>query len=235
MNKTLIAVIVRGHERKTFLTKTFANFVKNLGHVFDVHLYVHTWAESEAKMSHRPLNRSGVRPIAHSDVSDYFKSCGVPVKWIRVDADEGISLVGNTSGRIGGIPLRAWKNMWYGKYSAMSAINESGVPYSAVMSVRIDVFLNLESRSYCFINQNKMTDMIRMAVSTGDIVFPTENSQTPGVDNCYVGPCDKMTALVSRFHFEMDDIKSKYPHIKHQEFLVPYESALLKRPGDKIL
>lgn len=228
-----IALLVRGHERGTFGDAAFARYVGGLGDRLGgalVTAFVHTWAESEAKASHRPIDRSRVRAVSDRDVREYLDG-SVDVAWVGVDDDSRISLPGSTEGRIGGIPARPWKNMWYGKHRACSAIGASGVEFDAVVCVRVDIFSNMESRSYAMINTASMDRAIRAALGCDDpekIHFVREGT-CPGIDNFYVGRPRAVTRLIDRFHYEMDDIRSRYPHVHHQEFLVYYEAAKLAR------
>eukprot|EP00873_Tetraselmis_striata_P033753 jgi/Tetstr1/454017/TSEL_040936.t1 len=143
--KARIALLVRGHERGAFGNPAFAQYARGLGRRLDadVRAFVHTWNESEAKASHRPLRRTGVRPVTEADVRAYL---GDVVEWVAVDDDSRIELPGNVEGRIGGIPARPWKNMWYGKNRALTAILEAGAEFDVVVCVRVDTFLNMESR-----------------------------------------------------------------------------------------
>lgn len=222
-----IALLVRGHERGAFGNRMFAEYAKGLGERLGgakVAVFVHTWSESEAKQSHRPIRRDDVHPVTEKDVRNYL---GNIVEWVGIDDDTKIELVGSVTGRIGGIPARPWKNMWYGKRRAAEALEQSDEDFDLAVCVRVDNFLNMESRRYAMINTESMDKTIRKALDCDDpdkIHFIKEGT-CPGIDNFYTGRPHSIINLINRFHYEMDDIRAKYPHIHHQEYMVYYEAA----------
>lgn len=228
--KPRIALLVRGHERGAFADRAFAEYAKGMAARLgaEVRAFVHTWNESEAKQSHRPIRRDNVRAITREGVRRYL---GDVLEWVAVDDDREIELQGSTDGNIGGIPARPWKNMWYGKHRAATAIAESGTPFDLVVCVRIDNFLNMESRRHAHINARTMDDACRRALASGDPerVHFVRDSPCPGIDNFYTGRPAAVLRLINRFHFEMDDVRRTYPHIRHQEFLVCYEAGKMAR------
>ena len=223
-----IALIVRGHERGAFYDRAFANYASGMAArlVADVRAFVHTWNESEAKLSHRPLCRQRVRPITETDVRNYL---GDVVEWVAVDDDDRIQLQGSAEGAIGGIPARAWKNMWYGKHRAAEAVRRSGKTFDLVVCVRVDNFLNMESRRYAGVRTDTMDAACRRALACADpnkIHFVREGTY-PGVDIFYTGRPDAVFRLIDRFHLEMDEVRTDYPDVHHQEFLVVHEARRL--------
>lgn len=225
-----VALVVRGHERGAFRTREFAEYVRGMpGRLgAEVAVFVHTWAESEAKASHRPLRREGVRRVTEREVREYF---GGGVEWVAVDDDARIVLPGSAEGMIGGIPARPWKNMWYGKHRAVRAVLESGAEFDLVVSVRVDNFLNMESRRHARINARTMDETVRRALASGDeeaVHFVTDRP-CPGVDNFYAARPAAMSRLVERFHLDMDSVREKHRGVHHQEFMVVFEARDLAR------
>lgn len=228
--KPRIALLVRGHERGSFANAMFADYAKGLSGRLgaEVRAFVHTWNESEAKQSHRPVRRHKVRTITENDVRTYF---GDLLEWLAIDDDREIQLPGSSEGRIGGIPARPWKNMWYGKHRAAKAIADSDHDFDLVICVRLDNFLNMESRHYAHVNVRTMDDTCRRALSCTDPerVHFVKDATCPGIDNFYTGQPAAVFRLIDRFHNEMDDVRRTYPDIHHQEFLVYYEACKMAR------
>ena len=149
---------------------------------------------------------------------------------VDVDDDRRIELVGSAEGMIGGIPARAWKNMWYGKHRAAEAVRLSGESFDLVVCVRVDNFLNMESRKHAGVRTDTMDAACRRALACDDprkIHFVRDGTY-PGVDNFYTGRPEAVFRLIDRFHFDMDDIRTTYPDVHHQEYLVVYEARRLE-------
>lgn len=230
-----IALLVRGHERGAFGNRLFSDYARGLGERLggcDVSAFVHTWSESEAKQSHRPLRRAGVRPVSEADVRAYL---GDVVEWVGVDDDREIELVGSTSGSIGGIAARPWKNMWYGKRRAARAMEESGAEFDLAVCVRVDNFLNMESRRYAMIDAESMDRVVRGALACDDPgkIHFVRDGTCPGIDNFYAGRPRAIVDLINRFHYEMDAVRARYPHVHHQEYMVYYEAAGMAGGGKR--
>ena len=224
-----IALIVRGHERGAFADRAFADYAGGMASRLgaDVRVFVHTWNESEAKVSHRPLFRNKVRPITEADVRSYL---GESVARVIVDDDRSIELVGSAEGMIGGIPARAWKNMWYGKHRAAGAVRSCGERFDLVVCVRVDNFLNMESRRYAGARTDTMDAACRRALVCDDPrrIHFVRGGTYPGVDNFYAGRPEAVFRLIDRFHFSMDEVRAAYPGVRHQEYLVVYEASRLE-------
>jgi hypothetical protein len=228
-----VALLARGHERGAFGCPRFAAFAAALAAEFDLHLYVHTWAESEAKQSHRPLQRAGVRPVTEADVRAYFAPLdGRPTcrMAVLIDDDAAIRLTGDAEGRIGGIPARAWKNMWYGQCMGARAVVASGEPYAAVLCVRLDVFRNPESAALGA-TEAAMAACLRSALMEKGperLFFLKDTAEHVGIDNVYAGPPAAVAALAERFHCDMDRIRRVHAAVWHQEYIVFYEAEAMR-------
>ena len=233
-------LIVRGHERGACLKPDFANFKERVASECsaagaELEIHVHTWCESEAKTSHRPLDRRGVRAITERDIREYI---GGRVCSVAVEDDARLSLRGRLEGRIGGIPVRAWKNMWHGIAAATAAASNSnsaaGVPDvdALAVCVRLDVFSNLESRVVTKITEDRIVEMVRDMLARGrrpgGVYFFSDN-EIPGIDNCFAGRLSAVKRLVDRFNLELDDLAKAYPEVHHQEFMVFREAQKLER------
>lgn len=227
-----MALLVRGHERGSYRDGAMAAFVGGMGARLgvDAVLFVHTWCESEAKLSHRPLSREGARAITEGDVRAYFGGA----HWVGVDDDDAIRLPGDAGGRIGGIPARAWKNMWYGKHRAVEAMRRSGIDFDVAVCVRTDVFRNMESQRFAGLTAAAMDKLVLRALSCGDpqaVHFPRD-APCLGIDNFYAGTPAAVARLVERFHLGMDEVRLRYPDVYHQEYMVLHEARRLASEAD---
>jgi hypothetical protein len=237
-----VYLIVRGHERGACLEPDFARFKERVTSFCDakgakLEIHVHTWSESEAKSSHRPLDRRGVRAISEREIREYI---GGRVCSVAVEDDAEISLRGRLEGMIGGIPIRAWKNMWHGIAAATAAASASnsaaGVPdvEALAVCVRLDVFSNMESRVFCKITEDRIMEMLRNMLSRGcrpGGVYFFSDREINGIDNCFAGRLSAVKRLVDRFNLELDDLAKAYPDVHHQEFMVFREAQKLERAG----
>lgn len=227
-------LVVRGHERGTFGRNHFIDFCTRLRSLcksknVDLCIHVHTWSESEAKSSHRPLMRSRLRQISVDDVREYFKPVSDCVASVTVENDQDITLAGRTQGRLGGIPIVAWKRMWHGIDAAVSAALTDAEGDDAdhpAMCIRIDNFSNVESIYHTEISLSKILEMIDALIKTPDdnIHFFKNRADVPGIDNCYGGRLGSIHRLTRSFHSDLDTVASRYPGIHHQEFMVFQEA-----------
>nr|WRJ69633.1 hypothetical protein TetV2_00184 [Oceanusvirus sp.] len=239
-----LSLIVRGHERGSFRKPAFRRFCDRLAAEcaradVEFRIHLHTWSESEAKSSHRPLDRRFVREIKCDTVKRYFD--GLPLCSLSVENDADVVVSGRAEGRLGGVPIRAWKYMWHGIHSAteraaQAALDEDDDCAFAVC-VRVDNFQNMESRAYCDISEDRIVEKAKEIItggsSPGGIHF-FGGKETPGIDNCYAGRVSAVRRLVKRFHEELDDIARLYPKIHHQEFLVFHEARQLEASRERL-
>ncbi|AUF82357.1 hypothetical protein TetV_265 [Tetraselmis virus 1] len=234
-------LIIRGHERGSFSHPLMSMFCKNVrllcdSYNYNLKIYIHVWNESEAKISHRPL-KGKRNPISKETVKSYFTDFSENIESIQVDDDTKIHLCGNTRGMLGGIPLIAWKNMWYGIHSAVTRASDNQDPECPALCIRIDNFQNMESMHYSRCTANNIFNLIKriFTVSTDTIKFIPSREETPGIDNCYGGKLKLLQIITDRFHYELDDVQRMYPNIHHQEYLVPYEARRLCPEKSSIL
>ena len=203
-------LFLRGHVRTALETKQLSAFVQKLG--WDV--YIHTWDESEAKLSWRTLDRRQVSKITKQQLKHYFKKCNV--KHITIENDERIHLHGTTEGNVGGISKLAWKRYWYGQYNNIEHFHGENC---LCVSMRFDIFNVHVNNSYI----EHMTEeylMSRFAkVNSNSITFLYDENMC-GNDNMIGGSLQYMKKLLGRFHFHLDDIMGTYDVGKHQELLV---------------
>jgi hypothetical protein len=113
------------------------------------------------------------------------------------------------------MPVRGWKNYWYGKHKIIQYLQQTK-SRDVVINTRFDILSN--SNSFEKKEILKFIQSNRNACFTKN-KFMFEQNQL-GIDNLYLGNVDTMAKLASTFFYHLDDIQSKYPSIKNQEYLV---------------
>lgn len=200
-------LILRGHIRGTFDTKDLYNFVKELYTIFpNLTIYIHTWNIFSNNISWRDI-KTDDNIVEPSAVFNYFNDIKHLIKTIIIDDDSKIKLIGNLDGNVGKskMPLKGWKNYWYGKYSIINYIyNRRTDKNEFVINTRFDLFSNSCSCNYdCsqiinFLKKNHMN------------VFTINKFLRPeyfsGIDNIYIGNIYTMYTLISKFYKDLDNI-----------------------------
>lgn len=218
-------LLLRGHIRNSFDNRALYLLVKQIVERFDAKIYIHTWNVVQTKCSWRPMN-DRLDNVDENTIYNYFADISQNIHRILIDDDTNISVLGKTSGFISNsrIPTIGWKRMWYGKYRAMEAVQETSDPNDIVVNMRFDVQSNSNNlspmRILQFINQYKQLSKPTNVFITGE---------KPGVDNIYIGKVEYMYELISHFYHNLDQIVTKYPLLKNQEFLVIRENDALYR------
>ncbi len=218
-------ILIRGHERNTFETNRLSVFINRLGVELNVNLnvHIHTWEKTEARLSWRNLNTIP-RNITKNDINSYFDTDVTST----IDNEEHIRLHGNTYGKIGAIPIICWKRMWYGQYSGIKTIlSKYNTNNTIVLNMRMDFFSCDTTKKYDIFEEH----IIRMCKESIDnpnkIIFSHESGEYDGIDNIFVGNLNNIYNLVKHFHFNLDDISSKYNYLIFHESMVYYESQVL--------
>jgi hypothetical protein len=212
-----IAFCIRGHIRDGLIDSGLNNFLtllKNNGHSVD--LFLHTWSESEAKSSYKDLDTRYVYFVPKELVSFYFKDHDI--KYIAIDDDSQIDLVGNIDGNVclSSCPLIAWKRMWYGKYKLIKHLYDNcRDSYDIVLSTRYDMFTN----KLCITSPQRL-HRILLDCNLLNFRYPEFNSSIVGVDNFYCGILDNMAKLTYDFTHSLDYIMNRYHDIRFQEEMV---------------
>jgi len=205
-------LLLRGHIRNAFDDQRLLHFVRSL----DVDVYIHTWAETEAKSSWRPLDRSKVRMVTEAMIRSYF--VGVKLRSIVIENDEHGYLLGSQSGNVGGIPKVAWKRMWLGMFQGMSEVRAAGA--DLVINMRMDNFQCWQSLK-SGLDESAIVAKLD-AVSRGDDCPLIHGlNRHYGCDNVMIGAVDMLWRLVCKFHFDLDWILERnYSFTDNQEYLV---------------
>ena len=223
-------VVLRGHIRNSFNSDRLYNFIKQLHINFDITIYIHTWNIVQNNLSYRQLEEI-TTPVTRETFENYFKDLYCLIKHIIIDDDTQIELIGQTDGFIKntspGMPVRAWKNYWYGKYRIINYLYNCLVDRNeTIVNMRFDilnngavcftekfVFLFLFNNRYCTFTKN---------------IFIWEGEA--GADNVYMGNIETQYKLACHFFYNMDDILTYAEgNINHRyhELYVPHENARL--------
>ena len=218
-NDTEFYFCIRGHIRNSFKTDRLKKFVKLLKmHFPNIKFILQTWQQQQCKVknSWRNINENN-SIVSKEQIENYFEDKDITKRCLIID-EESIELVGKTSGNIGigPCPKKGWKNMWCGIYNGLKFLENDSCNKS-IVSFRFDYFDIEQSKE---INESKIVKFINENLNTNDIQFIEYGKF--GTDNLYMGSIDKITDLIERFHFNLDDILDKHNKIYNQEFLVNF-------------
>jgi hypothetical protein len=200
-------LILRGHIRGSFNTKELYIFVKELYTIFpNLTIYIHTWNIFSNNISWRDI-KTDDNIVEPSAVFNYFNDIKHLIKTIIIDDDSKIKLIGNLVGNVGKskMPLKGWKNYWYGKYSIINYIYNTRTDKNEfVINTRFDLFSNSCSYNY------DCSQIINFLKKNYINVFTENkflrNEYFSGIDNIYIGNIDTMYTLISKFYKELDNI-----------------------------
>ncbi len=214
-------LILRGHIRGSFNTKELYNFVKELYTIFShLTIYIHTWHIFSNNISWRDI-KTDDNIIEPSAIFNYFNDLKHLIKTIIIDDDSKIKLIGNLVGNVGisKMPLKGWKNYWYGKYSIINYIYNTHTDKNEfVINTRFDLFSNSCSCNYDCAQIIKFLKKNYLNVFTENKFL--RNEYFDGVDNIYIGNIDTMYALISKFYLGLDNILISNNQYINQERLV---------------
>lgn len=213
--------MIRGHIRNSFKDKRLYQLIKTLsGIIPDIKIYIHTWSIVANNLSWRQIT------VDHTDVNkqliyDYFDDLKSLIYHISIDDDSKIKLKGNLNGKInkGRMPIKGWKNYWYGKNMIIDSIfHNNNIPINeTVVNIRFDILDNSfspdENTIVEFIRQNNGNDFLKNV-----FLFNDENHL--GIDNIYIGNKLTMHQLISCFHNNLDHILKNNNDTCNQEKLV---------------
>jgi len=171
--------------------------------------------------------------VTEHKIKTYFEDIAPLIKYIQIDTDENLPLVGKVNGTIGisGAPIKGWKNMWYGKYSLLQKIAEENNPTSIVINTRFDILTvaknNCATIRDSFTEQSIIDFMDAHLQSTfKENAFMFEQEHV-GIDNVYIGSVKTNLELASHFHNHLDSILEKYPNIRSHEKMVFNENKVI--------
>jgi len=214
-------ILLRGHIRDAFASNKLYNLIQKICLTQNnVSIFIHTWDVVQSNVSWRELRDINIT-VTSSMIENYFRGLNQYIKNITIESDKKIMLIGKKNGLISlsKCPLLGWKNMWYGKKSAIDTIMAVSKTDDVIINMRFDIFSNSNALSEKFILQfiefNKKKYFHKN-------IFPFRNEKT-GIDNIYIGNINTMFNLIYNFHYNLDDILLRH-NVSNQEFLVYREN-----------
>jgi len=214
-------LVIRGHIRNSFDSKDLLNFIKKIYDLVpDLNIYIHTWNIHSNNLSWNDKIQTDNRIVNEEIIYDYFEELKILIKYIIIDDDSKIELVGNLNGKInnGNTPIIGWKNYWYGKYKIINYLYNNINNYDdVVVNLRFDILNNSNS-----FDENLLFDFIKNNIeikfTKNKFIFDDESHC--GIDNIYIGNIKTMHKLINTFFYNLDRILTKHYNTIHQEFLV---------------
>jgi hypothetical protein len=230
-------LILRGHIRSAFDNNELINLIKAI-YKFekDLKIYIHTWNIFSSNLSWRPINQNNTI-VTPQIIFEYFNELSHLIKIIIIDDDNEIKLHGKTDGVVCNtlMPLKGWKNYWYGKYKLIYNIyNVFNICNMYNTYHMFDPKPNIIAKNEMIINMR--FDILNNSNSFNDniiINFIKNNSKKifkrnqfldkdefTGCDNIYLGNIYTMFKLARIFFYNLDIIMKNNMELKYQEFLV---------------
>lgn len=232
-----VALVLRGHVRDAFQNDGARELVREMQSDarMRVDVYVQAWdcTEAAAGCSWRPLG-SERAPVSAADIEAYFQC----EHRLLLLSETSIDLIGDCDGVVPRTLMskRGWKNMWFGKHSAMRLVASSGVEYDATLSMRLDFFgpyvLSRRVSDYgsLVVTPRRIREWAYEAAGSGNVRFLVDGPAM-GIDNCYIGPTALMCAICAAFHTDMDATCARLGYEANQETLVYKLARELNPPG----
>ncbi len=219
-NKKLI-VMIRGHVRDSFGDPRLRQLIESLSQKYNTTIYLHTWDILQSDKSWRTLEKNNT-PVSQEMIQEYFK--GIPIKRIQIETEENIELNGTIEGNVSvtRCPVLCWKNMFYGMYEIIKNIDEPAE--TTILNIRYDIFTN-RNRLFTIDSIMKLIDLNFNKYMYSNAYISKEPKI--GIDNLILGSVYSMRQLIHHFHYNLDEILTRYPEEIHQEFIVFKENKLL--------
>jgi hypothetical protein len=210
-------LVLRGHIRDAFQTKYLKHLIKNIYEIDpQLQIYIHTWNVFSNNISWRRIESNNTR-VSTNTIYNYFGELSPLIKYIMIDDDSKIQLIGNVSGKINDykMPILGWKNYWYGKFQIINYLYLQNIQ-GTIINMRFDIMVNKCNRLtndqiIPFIRKNKNNEFTK-----NKFIYDEEHS---GIDNIYMGNIHTMYKLTHRFYYHLDDILQTH-HQNVQENLV---------------
>jgi hypothetical protein len=216
-------ILIRGHIRNSFDSPVLYHRIKELHNIgIPLQLYIHTWKQKQNNNSWRDITPD-TTIITKKKIKEYFSDISGFIKYIQIDDDSKIKLIGRKTGKVcsSPMPLIGWKNYWYGQYSMMKYIHDHHQPNENILNIRFDLFqYNTQIRNDQF-QDFVVTNQFNYFYKN---VFFFRNEQDYCIDNIYMGNVFTMFTLCEHFHHNLNNIMKLYPAIKNQEFMVSLEN-----------
>lgn len=217
-------VLLRGHIRNSLETNELYMFLKLLHSIHPLTIYIHTWGVKQNSISWRRIH-DDARIVTEDIITTYFRELTPLIKYIRIDPDRSIPLIGDLSGNIAKslCPKIGWKQMWSGIHTLAQHILTEQPTDALVLNTRFDLFKSPAVFRYReFIDL--YTNSVLNASSLTRIQFLISDLFN-GCDNFYIGTVSMMASISSIFYNELDRIMDEHPLCLHPEHLVMIEAT----------
>lgn len=225
MGALKINLLIRGHVRGAFQDQSLLKMARYISSKYDLSIFIHTWNILQNDVSWRRLTEIK-KEINESIINDYFSPMKKLIKIILIDDDSKIQLHGNTEGNIGRTPcpVRAWKNMYYGKVRLLDAASTVLDKDAIAIQTRFDLFNHQFSPSL-----ESVVDFI--SKNYGELIQKENNERIRflemrpflGVDNIYMAKISDMSKFVRYMYFDMDRILKFHEGTFYQEHISFHE------------
>ena len=216
-------LLLRGHIRNSFENKDLYNFIKEIHYLIpDLKIFIHTWNIFCNNLSWRIMDMDS-RVVKEELIYEYFDDLKPIINHIIIDDDTNIQLIGNLNGNInnGFMPIKGWKNYWYGKYRIIDFLKNKYIAMDekeVIIICRFDIMGNSskfeKNDIISFIKNNSNVDFSK------NVFLFNDGGKHFGIDNIYIGNMNTMYKLIHYFFTELDDILDKNNDTIHQELLV---------------
>lgn len=223
-NKKKLIIVIRGHIRESFDNNALYNFLSNLRNKYNLFIFIHTWNIKNNAISWRKINED-INIIDENIILNYFRD--IEICKILIDNENDIVLNGELEGNIKTtlMPIKGWKNMWYGMNRIISYISKNLNFYELssttfTLNIRVDYFFN-STLSYYTKNINDLDYLNKIFnFESENILFLTNAKNYYGIDNIYFGKFYKIFYTTLLFHTKLDNIINYFNIIHAQERMV---------------
>jgi hypothetical protein len=208
-------LLLRGHIRQSFENRELYKLIQELNKISPLKIYIHTWSKYANSLSWRNVMENN-NTVTEDTIYEYFSDLKHLIIKVQIDDDNEISLNGNVEGNVGKsrMPLKGWKNYWYGQMMAINTIIKVVDPYQLILNTRFDVLCNSVPVSIENIKSFIHTHLYKR-FSRNVFLKPVV-----GIDNVMLGTPETMYNLIRVFHLYLDEIILKETSFIHHEQLV---------------
>lgn len=236
------ALLLRGHIRYGFHHRDLYELVRRIVEKYDVDIYIHTWSVYSIPLSYRQVHTDN-RLVTQESILAYFGDLASHIKQILIDDDTKIIHIGNTSGKLFNcfIPKLGWKNYWYGQWRLIDYVKNTGIDYDLCINTRFDIMefawwrvwehmgIKDELRRE-YLEYRELLDRIEIAGDRAPYLWVQlyYDHYEYGIDNYMIGSVSALHRLISRFHFNLDELCKVYKNVLVQEMAVFIENERMK-------
>ena len=222
MTNNNIILVIRGHIRNSFDNQNLYFLIKKISRNYNISIYIHTWNIQQSNISWRNIEQMN-NIITRDTIYNYFKDLKILIKYIIIDDDTQIKLIGNLEGTIGPLcPKIGWKRYIYGLFKVINYIRNY-CSDEFIINMRFDILGNSNP-----ISENEIEALIKNNYKNEftKVIF-LYNIKYYGLDNVFCGNIHVLYKLLKYFNENLDYIISKNKNITSQEYLLFIENELI--------